>query len=131
MSRCKKLRNSDLLRFDAWKYDLRMLAVTDIIYGVSALLLLIIGLLRTFHYEKGWAYYKAMGAFHGKLTLFIVLGALSVMVSKKIMNWKRDARQENAQVPELRDINKVNMFLRGEMLVVVVMIGLAVLTAKP
>ena len=54
------------------------LRVIDAIYGVSAGVLLVVGLLRVFYFEKGAAYYFHSAPFIAKLTLFVAVGLLSI-----------------------------------------------------
>src|SRR5262249_14958526 len=56
----------------------RKILLFDMIFGISALALLLVGLLRVFYFEKGAYYYFHNWAFHTKLTLFVLLGLLSI-----------------------------------------------------
>jgi putative membrane protein len=56
----------------------RKLARTDMVLGISATLLLVVGLVRVFWFEKGAAYYFQNAAFLAKLGLFIAVALLSI-----------------------------------------------------
>ena len=58
----------------------------DMVYGIAALVLLVVGFVRVFHTEKGSAYYFDSGAFLLKLTLFIVVGLLSISPTIRFIN---------------------------------------------
>jgi putative membrane protein len=68
---------------------IKRLSLLDAIYGVSALLILGIGFTRAFYFEKGWAYYSSNGSFHLKVTLFIILGLLSIKPTLLIRKWSK------------------------------------------
>src|SRR6202165_1959634 len=63
-----------LIRGELTLSSARRLQVTDIVFGIAAGALLVIGLLRVFFFEKGAEYYFHSHAFLGKLTLFVVVG---------------------------------------------------------
>src|ERR1700721_1568165 len=75
----------------------RRLQVVDIVLGVAAGLLLVIGLLRVFFFEKGSDYYLHSHAFHLKITLFIVIGLLSIIPTREFLSWGASLRA--GQVP--------------------------------
>ena len=56
----------------------RRVRIVDFVYGGSAGLLLIVGLLRVFFFEKGVAFYFGNAFFIAKLALFIAIGLLSI-----------------------------------------------------
>lgn len=56
----------------------RRLLVADMVFGLSAGLLLVVGLLRVFYFEKGATYYFHTWTFTAKLTLFILIGLISI-----------------------------------------------------
>ena len=80
----------------------RRLAFADLVLGVSAGVLLIVGLLRVFYFEKGAAFYFANGAFLAKLTLFVLVALLSIYPTLKFMRWRRDPNP--TEVPAVRRV---------------------------
>src|ERR1700676_3594251 len=66
----------------------RRLQVTDLVLGVAAGALLVIGLLRVFFFEKGAHYYFHSQAFMAKLSLFILVGLLSIIPTKEFLSWR-------------------------------------------
>ena len=67
-----------LLRNELTVASARSVLRMDAAYGVAAIVLLVVGLLRVFYTEKGAAYYFASGSFLTKLTLFLIVGLLSI-----------------------------------------------------
>ena len=77
-----------LIRQELTLASARRLLMTDMVYGVAAGLLLVIGLLRVFFFEKGAAYYFHSHAFLAKLTLFVVVGLLSIIPTMEFLSWR-------------------------------------------
>jgi putative membrane protein len=87
-----------LLRNDLTVASARSVLRMDAVYGIAATLLVIAGLLRVFYTEKGAAYYFASSTFLAKLTLFIVVGLLSIYPTMKFLRWRGALRDQ--RVPE-------------------------------
>ena len=68
-----------LIRSELTLSSARRLQVTDLVLGIAAGALLVIGLLRVFLFEKGADYYFHSHAFQAKFSLFIVVGLLSII----------------------------------------------------
>jgi putative membrane protein len=69
----------------------RRLALTDAVVGVSAGVLLVVGLLRVFYFEKGAAFYMNNAAFVAKMALFVAVALLSIYPTAKFLSWRRRA----------------------------------------
>jgi putative membrane protein len=67
----------------------RALIRLDAIYGVSAGLVVIVGLIRVYYTEKGAAYYLHSGTFIAKIALFVIIGAISTYPTRTFMGWRR------------------------------------------
>src|SRR5258707_1726790 len=77
-----------LIRGELTLASARRLQVTDIVYGIAAGALLVVGLLRVFFFEKGAEYYFHSHAFLTKLSLFIVVGLLSIVPTMEFLSWR-------------------------------------------
>jgi putative membrane protein len=77
----------------------RRIIATDILFGISAAALLIIGLLRVFLYEKGSAYYFSNVFFLTKLSLFVLAGLISIYPTVLYLSWRKPL--QNGLVPEV------------------------------
>src|SRR5262245_3089742 len=66
----------------------RKIQVADMIFGISAGALLLIGLLRVFHFEKGAYYYFHSWAFLAKLSLFVIVGLISIVPTLEFLRWR-------------------------------------------
>jgi putative membrane protein len=78
------------------------LARADMVLGISAGVLLVVGLLRVFYFEKGAAYYFHNAAFIAKLALFFAIALASIYPTLKFLSWRRNP--DAAAVPAVRRI---------------------------
>jgi putative membrane protein len=67
----------------------RSLLRVDAIYGVSAAIVVIVGLVRVYFTEKGAPYYLHNGAFIAKIALFAVVGLISIYPTRTFISWRR------------------------------------------
>jgi putative membrane protein len=66
----------------------KRLVKADAVLGLAAGLLLVVGLCRVFFFEKGETYYMNSHAFLAKISIFIVVGLLSIMPTMEFLSWK-------------------------------------------
>jgi putative membrane protein len=71
----------------------------DRAYGLMAMLVLLMGFLRVFYFEKGAAYYFDNTYFIIKLCLFILVGLMSAYPTITYLRWNNDIK--NGKAPEL------------------------------
>jgi putative membrane protein len=81
----------------------RRLRAIDAIYGASAGVLLAVGLLRVFYFEKGASYYFQSAPFLAKLALFIAVGLASIYPTVTFRRWAK-AAPEPGKVRALRGL---------------------------
>lgn len=67
----------------------RRLVRIDRLYLVAALALLVTGLARTFWGVKGMGWYWAQPLLHLKVTLFVVIGLMSIKPTLLFLRWQR------------------------------------------
>jgi putative membrane protein len=72
--------------------EARRIQRSDRWYGILAGVLIVVGFLRVYFFEKGAAYYFSNPFFHLKLTLFIVMGLLSIYPTIKFIGWGKETR---------------------------------------
>ncbi len=102
----------------------------DMVYGIAATVLLVVGLLRVFYTEKGSAYYFASGSFLVKLTLFIVVGLLSIYPTVQFMRWRKALREQQVPDFEAGTRRKVRMLVHIELTLLFVIMLMAVMMAR-
>jgi len=102
----------------------------DMVYGIAATVLLIAGLLRVFYTEKGAAYYFASGSFLTKLTLFIVVGLLSIHPTIKFLGWRKALREGRVPDFDAGTRRKVRMLIHIELTLLLVIMLMAIMMAR-
>lgn len=112
-----------LIRDELNARTVRRLAAADAVLGISAGVLLIVGLLRVFYFEKGAAFYFGSASFIAKLVLFVMVALLSIYPTVKFLSWRKKA-PDPAAVPAIRRI------LHLELVGVVLILLAAALMAK-
>jgi putative membrane protein len=108
----------------------RKILMADRIYGISAGVLLIVGLARVFHFEKGAAYYFHTWTFIAKLSLFVLVGLISIIPTLEFLSWRAAVKQ--GQVPQVgpAKIRSVRTIIHVELAGIVLIILMAALMAK-
>ena len=119
-----------VLKGDLTPTSARSVLRMDAAYGIAALVLLVVGFLRVFYTEKGTAYYFASGSFLTKLTLFIIVGLLSIYPTMKFLGWRKALRE--GRVPEFAagTRRKVRMLIHIELTLLFVIMLMAVMMAR-
>lgn len=102
-----------LIRGELTPATARRLARADMMFGMSALVLLVVGLLRVFYFEKGAAYYFHSATFIAKLALFILVGLLSIYPTVKFISWRKGF--DPTSVPAIRRV--IHLELIGVVLI--------------
>ena len=74
----------------------------DVIYNVTALVLLLTGLARVVWGIKGMSWYVSQPLFHVKVTLFVVMVLLSIWPTLSFRRWRSQVRA-TAALPQARE----------------------------
>jgi putative membrane protein len=108
----------------------RKLQVVDRVLGISAGTLLVVGLLRVFYFEKGAGYYFANGAFHAKLSLFLLAALLSIYPTIRFISWNKALKQ--GKLPEVSETQwrRMRRVVHWELLAIVGILLCAAMMAK-
>jgi putative membrane protein len=101
--------------------EIRRIQRADIAYGISAGLLLLVGFLRVFFFEKGPNFYIHNPFFWVKMTAFLLVALLSVDPTIRYIRWNRTLRQN--EVPEISEPE----YTRTRFLLWMEVIGLAII----
>jgi putative membrane protein len=94
--------------------EARTIQSLDIVYGVSATIVLVTGILRMF-LEKGAAYYNHHIAFHILFGLFVIAALISIYPTVIFLRWRNDTRAGRGQQLERGQFKKIQMMVRVEM----------------
>jgi putative membrane protein len=119
-----------LIRGELTLSSARRLQVTDIVLGIAAGALLIIGLLRVFFFEKGAAYYFHSHAFLTKLSLFIVIGLLSIVPTVEFLSWRGALKAGQVPVIDAKKLRLVTGVIHGELFAIVIILLCAAIMAR-
>jgi putative membrane protein len=107
----------------------RLLAV-DGVFGASAGILLVVGLLRVFFLEKGYEYYFTSHAFLTKLALFILVGIASAIPTIEFMRWRKVVKAGQAPSVDPKKIRTIRKIMHWELAGIVLILLFAAMMAK-
>jgi putative membrane protein len=102
----------------------------DAAYGISATILLIVGFLRVFYTEKGPGYYFASGPFIVKISLFLIVGLLSIYPTMQFLRWRPALRANEVPVLDVERRRTVRMIIHTELTLLFVITLCAALMAR-
>src|SRR5215471_14729114 len=119
-----------LIRQELTLASARRLQVTDLVLGIAAGLLLIIGLLRVFYFEKGASYYFHSHAFLTKFSLFIIVGLLSIVPTLEFLSWRGAIKAGQVPVVDATKRRRVTAVLHAELAVITVILLCAAIMAR-
>jgi putative membrane protein len=119
-----------LIRGELGREGARRLQRVDMLFGISSGVLLLVGLLRVFYFEKGAEYYLHSWPFLAKLVLFLAVGLLSIPPTLEFLSWNRLLRE--GRVPTLSDERRrrLRRFMHLELMAIVLILACAALMAR-
>lgn len=110
--------------------EARRIQRMDIVYGISAAVVLIVGLLRVFNYEKGAPFYAQNLFFWTKMAGFALVGLPSIYPTVRFLSWlKSFAKNEPPQLTD-QEVSRIKLILRLEMVGIAVILLSAALMAR-
>lgn len=102
----------------------------DIAYGATAGSILVIGFGRVFFGLRGWEYYLTNPFFWAKIAAFLVVGALSISPTMRIVGWRAAARGNTDFRPQSSEIRAVRGYMHWEAVVFILIPVFAALMAR-
>lgn len=114
-----------MLKPELSRKELTRLSRIDAVYGISALVLLAAGLTLWFGVGKPASYYNHNWIFHLKITLFALVGLLSIYPTLFFVKQRKGNQEESVVLPK-----GVKMCIRLELLLLFMIPLCAVLMAK-
>ena len=108
----------------------RKLQLADLVFGASAGVVLVAGLLRVFHFEKGAAYYFHSPFFVAKFSLFVIVAMLSIIPTVEFLSWRKSVQRGEAPLIAARKLRALRAILHWELAALVVLVLCAALMAK-
>jgi putative membrane protein len=119
-----------LIRQELTLASARRLLVTDMVYGIAAGALLVVGLLRVFFFEKGADYYFHSHAFLTKLSLFVVVGLLSIIPTMEFLSWRGAVKASQVPATDTRKLRRVTAVIHAELAAIVIILFCAAIMAR-
>ena len=101
--------------------EARRIQRADLIYGISAGLLLVVGFLRVLYFEKGWAFYSQSPFFWVKMSTFLITGLLSIDPTIRYLRWNKSVKEN--QAPQISE----GEYKRTRLILWLEVIGLAII----
>ena len=119
-----------LIRGELTLSSARRLVVTDMVLGIAAGALLVIGLSRVFFFEKGADYYFHSHAFLAKFSLFVVVGLLSIVPTLEFLSWRKATAAGQLPAISARKLRLVTGVIHGELFAIVIILLCAAIMAR-
>lgn len=108
----------------------RRLQIADMVFGIAAGVLLVVGLLRVYYFEKGATYYFHTWTFIAKLSLFVLVGLASIVPTLEFLSWRRAVKGGQAPSLSPERLRTLRSIIHWELVGVVMIILMAALMAK-
>jgi putative membrane protein len=118
------LRNEMSLR------NARGILRVDLILGIAAATVLTVGVVRVLFFEKGTAYYLSSASFIAKISLFAVVGLLSMIPTREFLSWRIAIRQGQSPAVRPEKIRLARRVIHWELAGLLLIIFCAALMAK-
>ena len=105
------------------------LAKVDRVYGIAAIMVLATGVARTVWGVKGTSWYWTNPLLHVKLTLFIIVGVISIFPTLTYVRWRKTLRA-TGKLPVEADIKKTRRLVMMQAHIIAVIPLVAVFFAR-
>jgi putative membrane protein len=119
-----------LIRQELTLATARKLPIIDAVLGASAGILLIVGLLRVFFFEKGADYYWSSHAFLTKFGVFVIVALLSIMPTMEFLSWRKALRAGQVPAVSAKRLATIRMLLHAELVGIVIILLAAAIMAR-
>ncbi len=108
----------------------RLLLRIDLVYAISAVLIIIAGVSRVIWGAKGWPYYQEQPFFWAKMATFGAIGLLSIAPTRSFMRWVKQGRAEPAYVVADAEVQRVRRLVIAETMLLGLLLAFAALMAR-
>jgi len=119
-----------LIRADPSREDATLMVITDVVYGIAALALLLSGIARVLHFGQGSAFYTENPLFWVKVGTYLAVGALSLYPTITYILWAIPLRK--GELPQVSEAlaNRLRWILNIELVGFATIPFLATLMAR-
>jgi putative membrane protein len=108
----------------------RRIQIADMTYGASAGVLLAVGALRVFIFEKGAAYYLHSTPFLIKISTFMLVALLSIATTVEFLSWSKQIKQGRLPAVDPARRRKLRLVIYIEIVGIAIILLHAALMAK-
>ena len=119
-----------LIRQELTLATARRLQVADAVLGAAAGIILVVGLLRVFYFEKGAAYYFSSHAFMTKFSVFIALALLSIVPTLEFLSWRKAVKAGQLPAVSAKKLKFIRSIIHGELAGIVIILLCAAIMAR-
>lgn len=121
---------SVLLRGTLDRQVLQRLAGIDMGYGISAVLLIVVGIARVAFGIKGYDFYLHNPWFHAKMGAFVLVGVLSILPTVRFLRWRKALAANPIYLPDATEVARMRGLVRFELILVAAIFVLAAAMAR-
>ena len=108
----------------------RRLVIADAVLGAAAGILLVVGLLRVFFFEKGADYYFHSHAFMTKFSVFIAVALLSIVPTLEFLSWRKALKPKNSHLRVRTKLRFIRKIIHGELAAIIIILLCAAIMAR-
>lgn len=119
-----------ILQPNMTRLHLQRLAITDLIYGIAAVIVLLTGILRFAHFGKGMPFYLGNPLFYIKVGAFLLVGLISIYPTMQFLSWRKMLQQDALPEVDAQRVTRLRYLVRIELGLLLVIPLLAALLAR-
>jgi putative membrane protein len=102
----------------------------DMIVGISAGVVLLVGVGRVFHFEKGAGYYFHSWPFIGKLSMFVLVALLSIYPTVTFLSWAKALKRGQTPAVDAGRQRSLRRLIHAELGGIVLILLFAAMMAR-
>ena len=110
--------------------EARRIQRVDLVYGISAGLLLIVGLLRVFIFEKGVNFYIHNPFFWVKMAAFALVALMSIDPTLRFIRWNQTVKEGRPPEISEAEFKRTRFLLHLELICIVIILLAAAMMAR-
>ena len=110
--------------------DVGRLVKLDARFGMTAMLVLVIGVSRVIWGGKGWVFYEENPFFWGKMACFAAIGLVSILPTLLFIRWRKAAAGDAGFTPPADELKRARLWVGLEALLLVPLLGFAAAMAR-
>ncbi|HYC69131.1 DUF2214 family protein [Brevundimonas sp.] len=111
-------------------FDPARLVKLDARFGMTAVLVIVIGVSRVVWGGKGWAFYQDNPFFWAKIALFVAIGLLSIGPTLLFFKWRKAAAGDAAFTPPADELRRARWWVGLEALLLIPLLACAAAMAR-